>query len=75
MKDYLKALVQDRPPLQGRNLAREYLQARILGAMQRAGALEAMDWHKAKLDVGKFLEDPHDVAMLDKHHALRLLGA
>lgn len=37
--------------------------------------LEAMDWHRAKLDVGKFLEDPHDVAMLDKHHALRLLGA
>ena len=42
MKDYLKALVQDRPPLQGRNVAREYLQARILGAMQRAGAMASL---------------------------------
>ena len=28
-----------RPPLQGRNVAREYLQARLLGGLQRAGAM------------------------------------
>ena len=42
MKDHLKALVQDRSPLQGRNLVREYLQARILAAMQRAGAMSSL---------------------------------
>ena len=42
MKDYLKALVQDRSPLQGRNLVREYLQARILQAMQRACAMSSL---------------------------------
>ena len=36
--------------------------------------LEAMDWHKARLEVGKFLEHPQDVATLDKHNALRLLA-
>lgn len=36
MKDYLAELVhQSSTPAQGRNLAREYLQARILAALQR----------------------------------------
>ena len=38
MKDYLATLVQAAPTTaHGRNVAREYLQARILGALQRAG--------------------------------------
>ncbi len=40
MKDYLADLVrQASTPAQGRNLTREYLQARILLALQRAGAM------------------------------------
>ncbi len=39
MKDYLRTLVQASPnPLQGRNIAREYLQARILENLQKMGA-------------------------------------
>jgi len=39
VKDYLvHALRTSSSPLHGRNLVREYLQARILGALQRAGA-------------------------------------
>ncbi len=38
MKEYSAELVRGAPtPSQGRNVAREYLQARILGALQRAG--------------------------------------
>ncbi len=39
MKDHLFQLVRAAGPLQGRNILREYLQARILGALQRAGAM------------------------------------
>ena len=40
MKEYLGNLVQQAAsPLEGRNLAREYLQARILGSLQRSGAM------------------------------------
>lgn len=42
MKDHLRRLVRDEPPLQGRNVAREYLQARILAALQRAGAMTSI---------------------------------
>lgn len=38
MKDHLRRLVRGIDPLAGRNVAREYLQARILEGMQRAGA-------------------------------------
>ena len=39
MKEYLRTLVQANPnPLQGRNIAREYLQARILENLQKMGA-------------------------------------
>jgi hypothetical protein len=38
MKDYLAQIDHTAPtPVQGRNVAREYLQARILDALQRAG--------------------------------------
>ncbi len=40
MKEYLATLVRASPdPAHGRNVAREYLQARILGGLQRAGAM------------------------------------
>jgi hypothetical protein len=46
MKEYLAALVRDAPtPAHGRNVAREYLQARILGALQRAGAMIPLAFH------------------------------
>ena len=46
MKAHLAELVGAAPnPVYGRNLAREYLQARILGAMQRSGAMLSLAFH------------------------------
>jgi len=46
MKDHLAELVRAAPtPLLARNIAREYLQARILGAMQRVGAMTSLAFH------------------------------
>ena len=45
MKDHLRQLVQGLGPLQGRNMAREYLQARILAALQRTGAMTSLAFH------------------------------
>ncbi len=46
MKDYLAELVRRSPsPLQMRNTVREYLQARILEALQRAGAMIPLAFH------------------------------
>ncbi len=46
MKAYLAELVRAAPtPLLARNVAREYLQARILEAMQRAGAMVPLAFH------------------------------
>ncbi len=46
MKDYLIELVHATPDLlSGRNLAREYLQARILGTIQRNGAMIPLAIH------------------------------
>lgn len=46
MKDYLAEIVHAAPTLvQGRNVAREYVQARILGALQRAGAMIPLAFH------------------------------
>lgn len=46
MKDYLIEQVrQATSPLIGRNLAREYLQARILAVLQRAGAMIPLAFH------------------------------
>lgn len=39
MKTYLSDLVRKQPDPHGRNLAREYLQAQILGSLQRVGAM------------------------------------
>jgi predicted nucleotidyltransferase component of viral defense system len=46
MKDYLTQIVRAAPdPVQGRNMAREYLQARILGSLQQAGAMIPLAFH------------------------------
>ena len=46
MKEYLAELVRASPtPAQGRNVAREYLQARILACLQRAGAMIPLAFH------------------------------
>jgi hypothetical protein len=46
MKDHLIELLHAAPnPMHGRNMAREYLQARILGALQRNGAMIPLAFH------------------------------
>lgn len=46
MKPYLKTLVDGAPtPIQARNVVREYLQARILGILQQAGAMVPLAFH------------------------------
>ncbi len=46
MKEILRQLVSDAgAPIAGRHIAREYLQARILGAMQAAGAFNTLAFH------------------------------
>jgi hypothetical protein len=46
MREHLAELVrQTATPAQGRNLAREYLQVRILAALQRAGAMIPLAFH------------------------------
>ena len=46
MKEYLSELVRSSAtPALGHNVAREYLQARILGALQRAGAMVPLAFH------------------------------
>lgn len=63
MKDYLANLVnQTASPLEGRNLAREYLQARILASLQRSGAMIPLTFHggtalRFLFSHGRFSED------------------
>lgn len=46
MKDYLRELVNDATdPIRGRHIVREYLQARILSGLQRAGAMIPLAFH------------------------------
>ena len=45
MKEHLRQLVRGHEPLRGQNVAREYLQARILAALQRAGAMTTLGFH------------------------------
>ena len=45
MKEHLRQLAGGHGPFRGRNIAREYLQARILGALQRAGAMTSLAFH------------------------------
>lgn len=86
MKDYLRELVKEqaRIGLDPRNLTREYLQARILGALQSSGAMTAIAFHggtalrflhglpRFSEDLDFALEDPRrDFNMRD---ALRFIG-
>lgn len=46
MKEYLREIVRTAPtPAHGRSRVREYLQARILGALQRVGAMIPLAFH------------------------------
>lgn len=46
MKEYLASLVkQTNTPLEGKNLSREYLQARILESLQKSGAMIPLAFH------------------------------
>ena len=46
MREHLAELIHASPtPVQGRNVAREYLQARLLGCLQRAGAMIPLAFH------------------------------
>ena len=46
MKAYIEQLLKDiSDPIAGRNLIREYLQARILESLQRAGAMVPLAFH------------------------------
>ncbi len=46
MKEYLANLVrQTSLPLEGKNLAREYIQARVLGSLQKSGAMIPLVFH------------------------------
>ena len=46
MKEYLASLIEaSRDPLHARNVVREYLQARILGSLQRSGAMIPLAFH------------------------------
>ncbi len=63
MKDYLSQIIRGAStPLQARNIVREYLQARILGAMQRAGAMVPLSFHggtalRFLYSTGRYSED------------------
>lgn len=63
MKDYLASLVRATvDPVQGRNLTREYLQARILAALQSAGAMIPLAFHggtalRFLFALGRYSED------------------
>jgi hypothetical protein len=45
MKEYLKTLIQSSSAVEARNLAREYLQALTLQALQRVGAMTTIAFH------------------------------
>jgi hypothetical protein len=45
MKDFLATLVSGKDALTVRNIAREYMQARILGSLHRAGAMSTLAFH------------------------------
>ena len=63
MKEYLASLVkQTNTPLEGRNLVREYLQARILESLQKSGAMIPLAFHGGTalhflFSHGRFSED------------------
>jgi hypothetical protein len=65
MKDYIASLVEVSPcPVQGRNVLREYLQTRILGCLQRSGAMIPL----------AFLEIRDEEDLLTQENLTRLLA-
>lgn len=63
MKEFLISLIHNAPdPAQGRNLAREYLQARVLASLQSAGAMIPLAFHggtalRFLYAIGRYSED------------------
>jgi hypothetical protein len=63
MKDHLVRRLQTLPtPVHGRNMVREYLQARILGCLQRIGAMVPLAFHggtalRFLYDIARYSED------------------
>lgn len=45
MREHLAYLIGQAEPVEGRNIVREYLQARLLEALQRAGAMAPLAFH------------------------------
>jgi predicted nucleotidyltransferase component of viral defense system len=74
MKDYLSDLVRQAPsPMQARNIAREYLQARILAVLQRAGAMIPLAFHggtalRFLFSHGRYSEDLDFALEGDRQH-------
>ena len=85
MRDHLAQLVGEHPPLRGHNIAREYLQARILGALQRAGAMTSLAFHggtslRFLFGLPRYSEDldfalEGDASRYDLRRALRAIRA
>ena len=85
MKDHLRQLVGGHGPLRGRNIAREYLQARILGAFQRAGAMTSLAFHggtslRFLFGLPRYSEDldfalEGDISRCDRRRHLRAVRA
>ena len=79
MKEYLGELVrQATTPAQGRDVAREYLQARILAALQRAGAMIPLAFHggtalRFLYAHGRYSEDL-DFALEGEHSSYNFRG-
>ena len=76
MKGYLADLVRTNPaPAQARNVVREYLQARILDTLQRAGAMIPLAFHggtalRFLYATGRYSEDL-DFALENDRGAIR----
>ncbi len=74
MKDYLATLARGAPSVPaGRNTVREYLQARILGALQRAGAFIPLAFHggtalRFLYGIGRYSEDLDFAVERDSEH-------
>ena len=79
MKEYLAELArQASTPAQGRNAAREYLQARILATLQRAGAMIPLAFHggtalRFLYAHGRYSEDL-DFALEGDHNSYNFRG-
>ena len=84
MKDFLAARLRTLAnPAQGRNLVREYLQARMLAVLQRAGAMVPLAFHggtalRFLYTIGRYSEDldfalERKAASYDFRHYLRAI--